>query len=376
MADRGAMNVTTANLAYFWGEDAWGMERAVRRMALVLGGDDGTGDGLVDGATALEIWRIDAEAETTGGIGSAARLLDRIAERLGTAPLFGGGTLVMLRQPTPLLREKASRERLVLLIGDVPSGNALAITELADGGSRPSKAAEGLREAVKEHGGTVREYPALTRERMERWIAERAGELGLTLGQGAARLLAERVGAFVREGDVDRRRQTELADGELEKLALLRPDDVATREDVADSVPEAIPGSSWAFLDAVALRHPADAARIAERLLEGGTPMPVLLAQVHRRLRELVVVRDHLATGTRPADLVRELKLQPYRAQKLAEQAGAWAPAELDGALDGLLELDLASKGISLDGGSRAMSDARSALGLQAWIAGSIARTR
>jgi hypothetical protein len=73
---------------------------------------------------------------------------------------------------------------------------------------------------------------------------------------------------------------------------------------------------------------------------------------------------------------VRELKLQPYRAQKLAEQAGAWAPAELDGALDGLLELDLASKGISLDGAPRAMSDARSALGLQAWIAASVARSR
>jgi DNA polymerase III delta subunit len=345
-------------------------------MALALGGDDRTGDGLADGATALEIWRVDAEAETSAGAGSAARLLDRIAERLGTAPLFGGGTLVMLRQPTPLLREKANRERLVGLISDVPPGNALAITELADGGSRPSKAAEGLREAVKEHGGTVREYPALTRERMERWIGERAGELGLTLGPGAARLLAERVGAFVREGDVDRRRQTELADGELEKLALLRPEGVATREDVAESVPEAIPGSSWAFLDAVALRHPADASRIAERLLEGGTPMPVLLAQVHRRLRELVVVRDHLAAGTRPPDLVRELKLQPYRAQKLAEQAGGWAPAELDGALDGLLELDLASKGISLDGAPRAMSDARSALGLQAWIAASVGRTR
>ena len=69
-------------------------------------------------------------------------------------------------------------------------------------------------------------------------------------------------------------------------------------------------------------------------------------------------------------------RLQPYRAQKLAEQAGSWAPAELDGALDGLLELDLASKGISLDGAPRAMSDARSALGLQAWIAASVARTR
>jgi len=126
----------------------------------------------------------------------------------------------------------------------------------------------------------------------------------------------------------------------------------------------------------VALRHAADAARIGERLLEDGTPMPVILAQLHRRLRELVVVRDHQAAGTRNQDLVREMKLQPFRAQKLAEQAGAWSAGELDVALEGLLELDLASKGISLDGTTRPLSDARSALGLQAWLADSVARPR
>jgi DNA polymerase III delta subunit len=369
------MSVPTANLAYFWGEDAYGIEHAVRRMAAVLGGA-GLGS-AAEVPLSLDIWRVDAEAETAGmGTGRAARLLERIAERLGTAPLFGGGTLVVIRQPTPLLRDKAIREQLVGLIRDVPAGNALAIAELVDGGSRRPKATESLREVVGEAGGIVREYPAPTRERMERWIGERAAELDVSLGPGAARLLAERVGAFVREGDVDRRRQTELASMELEKLALLRPGGMASLEDVAESVPEAIPGSTWAFLDAVGLRHTAVASRIAERLLDEGTPMPVLLAQLHRRLRELIVVRDHQASGTRPQDLVRELRLQPFRAQKLAEQSGTWSPAELDDALEGLLELDLASKGISLDGASRSMSDARSALWLQAWLAGSVARSR
>jgi len=85
------------------------------------------------------------------------------------------------------------------------------------------------------------------------------------------------------------------------------------------------------------------------------------------------VVRDHQAAGTRPQDLVRELKLQPFRAQKLSEQAARWAAPELDDALEGLLELDLASKGISLDGTPRPISDARSSLGLQAWLAASVA---
>jgi DNA polymerase III delta subunit len=370
------MSAPTTNLAYFWGEDAYAIERAIRRMAAVLGGAVDLGS-AADGPRSLDVWRVDAEAETAGlGTGKAARLLERVAERLGTAPLFGGGTLIVIRQPIALLREKASREQLDGLIRDVPPGNALAIAELVDGGSRRPKSTDALRLSVSEAGGIVREYPALTRERMERWLGERAAELDVTLGPGAARLLAERVGAFVREGDVDRRRQTELANGELEKLALLRPGGIASREDVAESMPESIPGSAWAFLDAVGLRHTADGSRIAERLLDGGTPMPVLLAQLHRRLRELIVVRDHQASGTRPQDLVRELKLQPFRAQKLAEQSSTWSPVELERALEGLLELDLASKGIGLDGVLRSMSDARSALGLQAWLAGSVARGR
>ena len=56
---------------------------------------------------------------------------------------------------------------------------------------------------------------------MVRWIEERAGERGVRLERGAAQELATRVGAFVREGDVDRRRQGRLAVSELDKLRAL-----------------------------------------------------------------------------------------------------------------------------------------------------------
>ena len=359
------MTGSVRNLAFLWGEDAYGIERAVAGMAAELGGADAP----------LETWRLDAAVETAGGgAGRAARALDRLAERIGTATLFGGGTMAVVRQPAPLLREKGVRDRLLKLLADIPASNGLAFADVIEGGSRRSRSSDGLRDAVAAAGGQVREFPALTRERMERWLNERAGELGSRLGPGAARLLAERVGAFVREGDIDRSRQTELANGELEKLALYRPGGTASRDDVADLVPEAIPGSSWAFLDAVGMRRASEASRLADRLLTDGTPMPVLIAQLHRRLRELVVVRDHLAAGTRPAELVRTLKLQPFRAERLTEQARTWSAAELDQALEGLLDLDLASKGIAMDGGTRSMSDERSALRIQAWIADGVVR--
>jgi DNA polymerase III delta subunit len=113
---------------------------------------------------------------------------------------------------------------------------------------------------------------------------------------------------------------------------------------------------------------------LIERLLNDGSPIPVLITQLHRRLRELIVIRDHLAAGTKPPDLVRELKLQPYRAHKLTEQARAWQPEELDNALGALLDLDLLSKGIATDGSPHSMSDDRSRLALMAWVGENVAR--
>lgn len=351
-------------LAYFWGEDAWAIDRAIRDLAARLGEED----------TPLDVWRADAVDEASGDGGASTarrrdRLIAEIEQRLGTAPLFGGGTLVVVPQPETLAREAAARARLMALMSEVPPGNGLALTELVSEGGRTKPRGGGLRDAVAAAGGLVEEFSVPTRQRMEAWATERARELDVSLGPGAAHLLAERVGAFVRETDIDRRRQTELADSELQRLALLRPDGTVTREDVAESVPEAVPGSTWAFLDAVGARRPRDAALLAERLLADGVPPPLLLAQLHRRIRELVVVREHLDEGSRGPALARRMKLQPFRAGKLEEQAARWTPDGLVRALALLLGLDLASKGITLDGSTRQMSDARTALALQQWVA-------
>jgi DNA polymerase III delta subunit len=365
------MTDSVPSLAYFWGEDAYGLADAARRLEKALAERDGQ---------PVEVWRTSGDedeggSETGNGSGKRrARILDQIEQRLSTATLFGGGTLVLVRQPQSLIRESAARERLIALLPQVGQGNALCFVDLiAAGGKGPAQAGM-LRDAVAAHKGLVREFPALTRERMEAWVGARAKELDVTLGPGAAHMLAERIGAYVREGDVDRRRQAELANAELEKLALYRPEGAVSREDVAELVSEAVPGSTWALLDAVGSRRGGEAALLIERLLNDGSPIPVLITQLHRRLRELIVIRDHLAAGTKPPDLVRELKLQPYRAQKLTEQARAWQPEELDNSLGALLDLDLLSKGIATDGSPHSMSDDRSRLALVAWVGENVAR--
>ena len=310
-------------LGYFFGDDGYGLERSADAVADRLRADGGE----------VERWRVGGEATSAG----------RIAERVGTASLFGGGSLAIVVDPAPLLRSKEDRDRLIATLGLVAPGNGIVFLESTDGSRRPA-ALTALEKAVRESGGEVRELKAPKEGQLANWIEQRARERAIQLGPGAAKEIATRVGGFVREGDVDRRRQGELAVGELEKLALYRPAAAVSVDDVQALVAEVVPGSTWAFLDAVASRRVPRALEMLDRLLDT-TPDLVVLAQLHRRIRELIEVGDHLAAGASPGSLVRTLGLKPFRAEKLVEQARTWTLPELDAALDGLVELDATVRG-------------------------------
>ncbi|HEY4189194.1 MAG TPA: DNA polymerase III subunit delta [Candidatus Limnocylindrales bacterium] len=312
-------------IAYFRGDDGFTMDAAVAALGRRLEQESGA---------APDRWR------TPGAETNAAD----IAMRVATAPLFGGGTVAVVVDPAPLLRSKAEREALEGAIRTVAPGNALVFLEQGDGGSRRSAALQGLEASVQRAGGDAKEFRAPREGQLAAWIEGRANERSIAMAPGAAKELARRVGGFVREGDVDRQRQGALAVAELEKLSLYRPFDPVTEADVRALVAEVVPDSTWAFLDAVADRKVAVAAPLLDRLLES-TPEPVLLVQLHRRIRELIEVADHLAAGATPGSLVRTLGMKPFRVDKLVGQARRWRVAELEDALEGLLELDAMVKG-------------------------------
>jgi DNA polymerase III delta subunit len=320
-----AVAAPPARLAYFWGDDEHALGRAAEAFA-----------GRLDAAATepLGRWRVRGDELDAA----------RFAERVGTAPLFGGGTVVLVHDPGPLVRATATRDATIAALDLVAVGNGVAFIDVAETGARRTAAADKLRDAVAARGGEVREFRSPTEGRMAAWIESEARERGLHLGPGAATELAARVGAAVREADVDRRRMSARAAVELDKLALYRPDGRVERDDVRALVGEALPASAWAFLDAVGERKARRAAELLERLLET-TPEPVVIAQLHRRVRDLIVVGDLLARGTPEPALVRLLKLNPYRAKVLSAQARAWRPDEIEAALDGLLDLDATVKG-------------------------------
>ena len=321
-------SMTAAPIGFFWGDDAYSIESAVEAFRM----DEGRFPG-----GAPERWRIRGDAAST-----AATMAD-LEERLATATMFGGGTLAVLAGIGPLVRKAEDRAALIALFGVVAEGNGLAIVEETESGRRepPHRA---VADALAAAGGVVRELRAPRAAQLAAWIGARASERGVRLGPGAARELATRIGGFVAEGDVDRRRQGGLAIMELDKLALYRPEGEIRPDDVRALVPEAVPGSIWAFVDAVGGRLVGRALELHDRLAET-TPEPVLVAVLHRRIRELIEIADRLESGESPGSLVRSMRLNPFRAETLARQAAAWTTDELVAALDGLVELDATVKG-------------------------------
>ena len=340
-------------VGYYFGDDAWSVEQAAARLASHVSGEDGP---------PLERWR------ATGATTSAAT----IGERIATGAMFGGGTIAIVADPGPLIRSKSVREELAATLATIAPGNALAFVDALDrypkdGRLTGDRAA--LAGVVEAAGGEVRGFAAPTMGGMARWIEDRAAERGMRLERGAAQALAERVGAFVREGDVDRRRQGQLAVGELDKLALYRLDAPISADDVRAVAAEAVPASTWALLDAIAWRRVDDAAGLLDRVLDT-TPEPVVLVQLHRRIRELVEVADLVGSGTPVRELPRVLKLHPFRAETLAKQAAGWTLAELEAALDGLLEVDATIKGA----GRPAVREPFRRLAFSLWLATRVAR--
>ncbi len=386
-------------VGFFWGDDALGIRRAVDSFAWQLAGGCGPPAASVPAeGTPLEIWAVeasdlgaggatgtDAGGETaagTAGSGSESTArsgsLGEITLRLGTAPMFDRGTLVVIREPAGFARNAAGRDRLLAFAAAVAPGNGLAFTAALETRAKEPAGLAALRAAVGDLGGVVRRIESPGPGRLAPWIAERAAELGVRMDAGATRELADRIAGPGSEGDIDRRRQTEFADAEIHKLSLYRPGGPITRDDVAALVPAATPASSWAFLDAVGRRDVRAAGGAAVLLLSEGTPLPVVVTQLHRRLRQILIVRSLRDAGERPPAIAREAGMTgrgaEYRLQVLSRQAMAWEPEELTQALAGLVEVDLVSKGLPVGGKPLRRGAAEGPTALLLWLAERVAR--
>jgi DNA polymerase III delta subunit len=345
----------TAPVAYFWGDDDLASSRAVRWMAEAIGAHHG---GPVE------------RFEVRGDRNQAAGQIADLHQRVATQSMFGGGSLAVVTNAGALTVRNDDRDALIGVLSLVAPGSGVVFVEASQSGAR-EPGQKRLVDAVRSAGGEIRQFRAPKAGELAGWIEAEARERGMRLGQGASRALASRVGGFVTDNDADRRNQTMIVDRELDKLALYRPDGQVSADDVEALVAEAVPGSVWAFTDAVGRRDRGRANELLERL-SATTPEPVLLAVLHRRVRELLEVADRIAAGETEASLPRAMGIHSFRAEQLATQARRWTLPQLEKALAGLVELDATVKNAPGYGAS----EAQRRLAFTMWLSDSLVADR
>lgn len=344
--------MSTARVAYFFGDDDLTIDRAVRRF----------GQEVAAGGEPLERW------DLRGNRNVAAAQIGELHGRVATATMFGGGTLAVVTNAGALAVRTEDRDALLATIPLVAAGNALAFVEQSQSGAKYPGQTK-VSAAVKGAGGVVRGIESPKEGALAAWIDGEARDRGIRLGVGAAKELATRIGGFVREGDAERRDQTRRASMELDKLALYRPDGVVSPDDVRELVAEAVPGSAWALADAVAERDAAKALHLLDALAETMAE-PVVVVVLHRRVRELLELLDRMPGAKNLAAVALAMGIKhEFRARRLAEQARKWQLDELIAAIDGLLELDAVVKGAPGRGGG----DAHHRLAFALWIGDHVA---
>jgi DNA polymerase-3 subunit delta len=241
--------------------------------------------------------------------------------------LFGEGPFVIVRN---LDAWNAAQKAVVVDYLDNPAPEADLVLLGKKLGAR-----ERLLAAVKK-SGDVHSFEQPTGKALVRWVVGHAKGLGLDLPDDVAGSLIERC-----SGDKQR------LITETEKLALYVSDRPATGEDVEALCPPDVQSNIFAFVDALGVGDRSRAIRLLEALISTGEPPLRATYMVRRQFRLVARARALFARGASQGEVARELKVPPFVARKLEEQARGSSDEDLEGALGLVLDLERGLKGWS-----------------------------
>ena len=239
--------------------------------------------------------------------------------------LFGDSTFVLLKN---LDTWNAAQKSKILDYLENPSPEADLVLVGKKLGAR-----ERLLTAVKK-GGEVHEFQQPTGQALVRWLVGHAKRSGLDLPDDVARDLTDRC-----SGDKARLVR------ETEKLALYVGDRPATMRDVDALCPPDVQSNIFAFVDALALGDRARAIKLLEDLAATGEPPLRLTFMIRRQFNLVARARALSERGTPQREVASSLKVPPFVARKLEEQARAMDDVALERALEAVLELEKGLKG-------------------------------
>lgn len=192
------------------------------------------------------------------GSGDGAEVLNELRRRLGTGGLFGGGSLMVVAGAGRLGRTKDLRASLNDTLANMAPGNGVVLVDQRARrpnlkGMRPDGPGE-LGLLVQDRGGSIVSCISPGPGELASWLLARAKSAGREIAGDAAKSIAERLGAEVREPDLDRSGIRMTAAVELEKLMLAIPTGPISLRAVDALVADRGVGSLFAFADAIVSR--------------------------------------------------------------------------------------------------------------------------
>ncbi len=249
---------------------------------------------------------------------------ETVVSALNTYSLFGEGPFVVVRN---LDAWNAAQKTKILAYLNNPSPEADLVMLGAKLGAR-----EKLLAAVKK-AGEVHDLKQPTGKALARWSIGYAKKQGLELPEDVAEELVARCSDD--KAKVSR---------EAEKLALYA-EGAATMEDVEALCPPDLQSNIFQFVDALGAGDSGRALHLLEALLGTGEPPLRILYMIRRQFRLLARARSLLEAGAPRPEVASTLKVPPFVARKLEEQARGLGDEDLENALALVLDLERGLKG-------------------------------
>jgi len=166
------------------------------------------------------------------------------------------------------------------------------------------------------------------------WLQARARTRQIAIEGNAVTLLCDFAGANLRQ-----------LDNELEKLALYADGRPITVQDVRTMVADVSEELIWSLTDALGQRQGANAMRALRELRRGDQNPIYLVTMIARQYRMLIEIKSVLGAGqNNPDAIAKQLGYGAYPVKKAMQLVPQYTYAELEDALDRLLEVDMAMK--------------------------------
>jgi DNA polymerase-3 subunit delta len=255
-----------------------------------------------------------------------------------TMPFLAKRRLVVLTYPAARLNTPAARQKFLEQVDKIPSTTALALVEyklLTEEKERRRGEIHWLEKWAQEAGERVRLWTFLLPKGAE--LSQRIQKMAREAGGQLTPQAADVLGALV-DGD------PRLAGQEIHKLLAYvnyqRPVEASDVENLTANVSQ---GDIFAMVDALGSGDGHKALGTLHRLLEQKEPSSIF-GMIHRQFRLLILAREILDGGGRKMDIVREIKVAPFVADKLISQTRHFSLPVLESIYHRLLDLDEAVK--------------------------------